>query len=66
MYDWPDDVFKKYIEDKSANLVVQANYLATYKGLPARCTGFMMGDHSGYRLFKKRVRTAFPDNSVDG
>ena len=64
VYDWSDAKLKSYIDNKSANFVVQSNYGVQYKGKPARNTAWMMGPHNQYRDFQKRIRKLYPDGSV--
>ena len=65
VYDWSESTFKSFVENKSANFVVQSNYgVVTKEGKPARVTDWLAGPHDVYRDMQKRVRKIFPDGSV--
>jgi len=64
VYQWSDETFRSFVENKGANFLVQSLYGVTYKGYPARATAWMMGDLKQYRDFQKRVRRLYPDRSV--
>ena len=64
VYDWSDATLRSYVDNKSANFVVQSNYGVQYKGKPARNTAWMMGPHDQYRDFQKRIRKLYPGRRV--
>lgn len=65
VYDWSESKFKSFVENKSANFIVQSNYgVSTKDGKPARSTDWLAGPHDVYRDMQKRVRKLFPDGSV--
>ncbi|MFV1964859.1 MAG: hypothetical protein ACC628_05515 [Pirellulaceae bacterium] len=65
VYEWSDEQFTTFIDNKNANFVVKSNYgVRTANGHPARCTDWIAGPHTVYRDFHKRVRRLYPDESV--
>lgn len=65
VYQWSDERFKSFIENKSANFVVKSIYgVLTAQGQPARSTDWIAGPHTVYRDWLKRVRKFYPDLSV--
>lgn len=64
VYDWSDATFRRFVENKSANFIVQSNYLVTHNGNPARCTAWNQGPHTAYKDMNKKIRRLYPDRSV--
>jgi len=65
VYEWSDEQFTTFVDNKNANFVVKSNYgVRTKHGHPARCTDWIAGPHDVYRDFHQRVRRLYPDKSV--
>ena len=67
VYEWTDKMFKGYIKNKSANLVVQSIYgdsKSRYKGRCPYSTSFAVTSHQYYHDFSKRLKKLFPDGRV--
>jgi hypothetical protein len=65
VYEWSEQTFRNFIDNKSINFLVQSNYgVRTKTGKPARCTDWLKGPHNVYRDMGKRVRKFYPDHSV--
>jgi len=65
VYEWSDETFRRYIDNKSINFAVKSNYgVRTAQGHPARCTDWLSGPHTIYCDFNERVHRLFPDGSV--
>jgi len=64
IYYWSDELFRQFIECKSANFVVLSNNLTRVNGRYPRCTEMYNADLTAYYDFMKKFRRLYPDGSV--
>jgi hypothetical protein len=65
VYEWTDDTVRRFIDNKGANFVVQSNDVRNQRGQYARATDWLNADLALYRDFQKRIRSLYPDGSVN-
>ncbi len=63
LYKWRDEDIKKFIENKSANFMVQSNEVHLFNGLCAHGTPFLKIPYDGYIHFQENARRIWPDRS---